>query len=127
VSDAQTITDLLHLERESAALWESLPGEAAARTAEQEAIHARGLERALRGMGRQAPSRTFTSTRGSLRDALELEDELVRAYSEAMRSISNARLLAPLASICANHGQHLVILRGELGNDPLTRAFEPVE
>lgn len=126
MSDATVIVALLELERRSEALWRELPG--FDRIAEQEATHARGLERALAGMGRRAPAGAPESPRdASLETALALEDELVRAYSAAMRDISNPRLLAPLASICANHGQHLVILRRELGRNPITRAFEPVE
>jgi Ferritin-like domain len=125
VSDATIIMELFELELQSEAQWRELPGFDL--IADQEATHARGLERALAGMGRRPPKRRFLHVRDSLADALTLEDELVRAYSEAMATISNVRLLAPLASIGANHGQHLVILRRELGRRPFTRAFEPVE
>ncbi len=92
---------------------------------DQEREHARGLERALAGLGVRARTRSgrrCPSCRRRPRDfpafALRLEDEAVAAYVETIADLRRPGLIAPLGSIAANEGAHQVILR-ELGRPPL--------
>ena len=53
--------------------------------------------------------------RAFLRYALALEEEAVAAYADALTSLRDPDLLQPLGSIMGSEGQHLVVLRAELG------------
>lgn len=55
---------------------------------------------------------------------IELETAAVAAYFDAHRRLGEARLLQTGASIMANEGQHLVVLRRTAGQDPIPNAFE---
>jgi len=55
---------------------------------------------------------------------IELETAAVAAYFDAHSKLSEAKLLQTGASIMANEGQHLVILRRTAGKDPIPNAFE---
>jgi hypothetical protein len=56
--------------------------------------------------------------------AIELEIAAVAAYYEAHRKLIEAKLLQTGASIMANEGQHLVVLRQAVKQDPVPNAFE---
>ena len=56
--------------------------------------------------------------------AIELELAAVAAYHDAHAKLVDAKLLQTGASIMANEGQHLVVLRQALGKDPVPHAFE---
>jgi rubrerythrin len=95
---------------------------------DQEREHADGLARALRGLGgrRPPPGSTlegFPRGHRFANFALQMEDELIAAYYEAMPRLRPG-LRQPLASIMASEAQHLVVLRQALGRDPLPQAFE---
>jgi hypothetical protein len=51
----------------------------------------------------------------------------VAAYFDAMGRLGEARLLQRSATIMANEGQHLAILRRRAGRDPVPNAFETGE
>lgn len=55
---------------------------------------------------------------------IELELAAVAAYHEAHGKLLETRLLQTSASIMANEGQHLVVLRKLVGADPVPNAFE---
>lgn len=55
---------------------------------------------------------------------IELEMAGVAAYHEAHRKLLETRLLQTSASIMANEGQHLVVLRTLARTDPVPNAFE---
>lgn len=55
---------------------------------------------------------------------IELELATVAAYHEAHRNLVETRLLQTCATITANEGQHLVVLRTIVGDDPVPNAFE---
>jgi hypothetical protein len=55
---------------------------------------------------------------------IELETAAVAAYHDAQRKLGEARLLQTSASIMANEGQHLTVLRRAAGQDPVPNAFE---
>lgn len=55
---------------------------------------------------------------------IELELAAVAAYHEAHGELLETRLLQTSASIMANEGQHLVVLRKLVGADPVPNAFE---
>ena len=56
--------------------------------------------------------------------AIELETAAVAAYLDAHRELVEAKLLQTGASIMASEGQHLVVLRRAVGQDPVPAAFE---
>jgi rubrerythrin len=56
--------------------------------------------------------------------AVALETAAVAAYHDAQRKLGDAKLLQAAASIMANEGQHLVVLRQALGRVPVPDAFE---
>ncbi|MDP8968542.1 MAG: ferritin-like domain-containing protein [Actinomycetota bacterium] len=56
--------------------------------------------------------------------AIELETAAIAAYYDAQPRFVEARLLQMGASIMANEGQHLVVLRTLAGRDPVPFAFE---
>ena len=56
--------------------------------------------------------------------AIELETAAVAAYYDAHRKLVDAKLLQTGASIMANEGQHLVVLRQLVKQDPVPNAFE---
>lgn len=55
---------------------------------------------------------------------IELETAAVAAYFDAHAKFGEAKLLQMGASIMANEGQHLVVLRKAAGRDPIPNAFE---
>jgi rubrerythrin len=90
--------------------------------------HVRGLEQALRGLGRREPragapppeaGAAFESRRAFARYALDLEDRTVRAYEQVLATLRAERLLQPLGSIMASGAQHMVALRQVAGDDLL--------
>jgi hypothetical protein len=85
--------------------------------------HARGLELALRNRGGRAPAPRARAGRASAEQALRLETRAVGAYWRAIGELGDEALLPTLAAIMANHGQHALVLREELGRDPLPAAF----
>jgi len=58
---------------------------------------------------------------------IELETAAVAAYFDAHRTFGEARLLQTGASIMANEGQHLSVLRRTAGRNPIPNAFETGE
>ncbi|CAN5286292.1 hypothetical protein BH20ACT16_BH20ACT16_08390 [soil metagenome] len=65
-----------------------------------------------------------TSQRAVMAVLIELELAGVAAYHEAHRKLLETRLLQTSASIMANEGQHLVVLRMLMRVDPVPNAFE---
>jgi rubrerythrin len=57
--------------------------------------------------------------------AIELETAIVAAYDDAIGNLIDDKLLQTAASIVANEGQHLVLLRRAAGKPPVPHAFEP--
>lgn len=55
---------------------------------------------------------------------IELETATVAAYFDAHANFIEPRLLQTGASIMANEGQHLVVLRKAAGQNPIPNAFE---
>jgi rubrerythrin len=59
--------------------------------------------------------------------AIELETAAVAAYHDAHAKLVEAKLLQTGASIMANEGQHLVVLREAAGRPPVPEALETGE
>ena len=59
--------------------------------------------------------------------AIELETAAVAAYHEALAKLVEGKLLQTGASIMANEGQHLVLLRQAAGRQPVPNALETGE
>jgi rubrerythrin len=76
----------------------------------------RGLAEALAG-GQKA----------ILEFAVALEEMAIAFYHGAAQTLADAKLLQLSASIMANEGQHLVLLREALGRYPVPNAFETGE
>lgn len=104
---------------------------------DQEQEHADGLTTALEALGGSAPEPPTADSiegLGGLRSqeevanfAIELETMAVAAYYDAHQKLQDAKLLQTGASIMANEGQHLVVLRQAVGKDPVPNAFETGE
>jgi rubrerythrin len=103
----------------------------------QEEQHAAALSQALRNRGghppppprraREVPGLTRALSGGRpaiLRYAVALEETAVAAYHDAARNFRDPRLLALVARIIGNEGQHLAVLREALGRDPVPSASE---
>ena len=56
--------------------------------------------------------------------AIELETAAVAAYHDAAAKLVEGKLLQAGASIMANEGQHLVVLRRAAGSEPVPNALE---
>lgn len=122
MSDVELVTGLLAIERRLVALYDAglerrlLDPDTARLLRDQEREHARGLEKALMGMGARVPKSVLTApdlTRPGdfLAAALQQEDQAVAAYVDALAALQNPRLAQPLGAIAASEGQHQVILR----------------
>jgi hypothetical protein len=141
--DAAIVTAALALERRAAITYEQMLAEKLIEPGlgetlrDHERLHAEGLVRALEGLGRPAPrdpgrpadvpglTRALAAgRRAAARFALGLERRLLVGYLDAQRELRDPDLLLPLASIATSEGQHLALLRGELGLDPIPYAFE---
>lgn len=57
--------------------------------------------------------------------AITLEQNTIGAYAATIRLIGQASILPTIASIMAEHGQQLVLLRQLAGQPPVPSAFEP--
>jgi rubrerythrin len=99
----------------------------------QEREHANALTAALEDLDRKAPRPPTPEQVGLgrlegqddvLRFLIELENMTVVAYIDVQRRLEDEALLRTVAQIMANEGQHLVVLREALGNDPVPDAFE---
>lgn len=60
-----------------------------------------------------------TTAEDYLNFAVDLENQAIAAYLEANKLLGNGDLLKTSSQICANEGQHLVVLRQALGTDPI--------
>jgi len=110
----------------------------ATRLRDHERQHAAALTAALRELGGSPPRKPsgiadVDRVVKGLRDvktqsdiatfAIELESAAVSAYYEAHQKLTLAKLLQTAASIMADEGQHLVVLRQAIGRDPVPSAF----
>jgi rubrerythrin len=100
----------------------------------QEAEHAAALTAALKNMGGTPPAGTDAKLLAPLKSArsqkqivqfaIELETMVVAAYYDAAKKLRQAHLLQTSAQIMSNEGQHLVVLRQALGQNPVPHTFE---
>lgn len=110
----------------------------ARRFRDQEQEHADALSAALKVLGGVPPAVPSTAedpsalaglarvqtVAGFAAFAIELESAAIAAYHEAQLKLQDGRLLQTIASIMANEGQHLVVLRSLLDLPPVPSAFE---
>lgn len=92
---------------------------------DQARAHIDELTAALEDLGGTAPERSVVSEPSSWRELLELEIRTLAAYHDAVRALEKSEPVKTAAAIMANHGQHLVVLRQELGREPVPGPFEP--
>ena len=100
----------------------------------QEQEHADALSAALKGMGETPPTGTDARALAPLKTvrdqaaivsfAIELEMMAIAAYFDAHKKLQDAKLLQTGAQIMASEGQHLVVLRQALKQNPVPNAFE---
>ena len=119
------LEELIRLEQRAVVAYTAAKSVTVARLfAEQSQQHADALTRALRARGGSPPAQpTGAADAPGLADALELESTAVAAYYNALGRVKAPELLPTLASIMANRAQHLVVLRQQLGRNPLPDAF----
>jgi hypothetical protein len=120
--DHELLETAMVIERRLAIKYNSERFEEAPLFASQCREHFRGLDIALRNRGGK-----LGPNGGSVAVAakpLDIENEAVSFYHDAIGEIRDGRLLPTFAAIMANHGQHLVVLRQRLGRDPIPAAFE---
>lgn len=103
---------------------------------DQEQEHVDALTTALKSLGGTAPPKPTSvddvkglaaaagSADGIVKFAIALEEMAVAAYYDAHQKLKDAKLLQAGASIMANEGQHLVILRTVAKQNPVPNAFE---
>ena len=144
--DATILTAAIGLEQTAVVAYDTAAGsglldEATTGVAElfrdQEQEHADGLTTALQALGGTAPEPPTPESIEGLGDlksqedvanfAIELETMAVAAYYDAHQKLRDAKLLQTGASIMANEGQHLVVLRQAVGKEPVPNAFETGE
>ena len=107
------------------------------RLRDHEQQHADALTTALTDLGGTPPEQAAASDVEGLDDlktqadvarfAIEFETAAVAAYLDAQRKLVDGKLLQSFASIMANEGQHLVVLRQFANTDPVPNAFETGE
>jgi rubrerythrin len=105
----------------------------------QEQEHADGLVAAMVALRATPPAKpsgvkdvdafvkglgAVTTQADVLNFAIELETSAVAAYHDASGKLVDAKLLQTTASIMANEGQHLVVLRQAARRPPVPKAFE---
>jgi hypothetical protein len=125
-AEADVLADAFTLEQRLALAYTGLrrgSNEVASLFARQSREHARGLARALADRGRRPPADPVRPRVTGLPDVVRLEQEAIAFYYRAHGTLRPGLLVADLASIMANHGQHAVVLRQELGRNPLPSAF----
>ena len=144
--DASILEEAIGLEQTAVVAYDTAAGsglldEATTRVVQvfrdQEREHADGLTTALEALGGSAPEPPTADSiegLGGLRGqedvvnfAIELETMAVAAYYDAHQKLRDPMLLQTGASIMANEGQHLVVLRQAVGRNPVPNAFETGE
>ena len=149
--DAPVLAQAINLERVSVSAYDTLIGRGLLapalgvvlrrfRAHEQE--HADALVTALTSLGGTPPAppqgaadvdkvveglRDVRSRADVVTFLMELETAAVAAYFDAHAKFGEAKLLQTGASIMANEGQHLVVLRKAAGQNPIPNAFETGE
>ncbi|MDQ3722825.1 MAG: ferritin-like domain-containing protein [Actinomycetota bacterium] len=147
-SDGPVLENAINLERTTVIAYDSvLEGRRLSpavlsvvkRFRDQEQEHADALTTALTDLGGTPPAppkgiadvedvvkgvRDVRSQTDVLSFLIELETAGVAAYFDAHSKLGEAKLLQTGASIMANEGQHLAILRRTAGKDPIPNAFE---
>jgi rubrerythrin len=104
---------------------------------DQERQHADALVTALEQLGGTPPAGPARAgevdglaaalaggQRTILEFAVALEEMAIAAYYQAQRKLADSKLLQTAATIMANEGQHLVVLRQALKENPLPTALE---
>lgn len=102
----------------------------ARRVLEQEREHADGLARAIRQLG-GAPNQprtsyelpTLRSQSQALRFAAELENTTIAAYIDSLPRLSSPDLRGTAAAILTDEAEHLSVVLGAQGRQPLPSAF----
>ena len=146
--DAPILAEAINLERVTVIAYDTVLGggllspalrRVLRRFRAQEQEHEDALVTALRSLGGTPPAppkgaadvdkvveglRDVRSRADVLTFLIELETAAVAAYFDAQAKFGEAKLLQMGASIMANEGQHLVVLRKAAGQDPVPNAFE---
>ena len=137
------LTRAIELEQTSVVTYRTLAGgdlleaevrRAAELFADQEQLHVDALVDALeeRGGTRPEPPKAarvegldgLDSQADALEFAIELENKTVVVYDRIAAELDEADLVKTAAQIVGNEAQHLVVLRQQLGEDPVPDAFE---
>ena len=136
-ADVEILNSVLDLELMAVAAYKvgagRLKGELlqiAKRFLEQEQAHADGLASAIRDAGgkpnRAKSSYGFPRLRSQddvLRFAIDFENTAIAAYIDALPKLGKGDLRATAAAIIANEAEHVAVLLGALGEEPVPDAF----
>jgi hypothetical protein len=149
--DAPVLARLINIERVTVIAYDTVLGrrllnpvlrETLGRFRSHEQEHEDALVTALTSLGGTPPAppqgvadvdevveglRDVRSRADVLTFLIELETATVAAYHDAQAAFGEAKLLQTGASIMANEGQHLVVLRRAADQDPIPNAFETGE
>lgn len=136
-TDVQILNTAIDLEHMAVAAYTAgaklLKGSALAagkqfRDHEQE--HADGLATAIKDLGGKAntPRRgydfpTLRSQADVLNFAIDIENTAIAAYIDALPKLATPELRATAAAIITNEAQHVAVLLGALGKEPVPDAF----
>jgi hypothetical protein len=144
-TDPALLTAALHVEEVAALAYAAaaegaLAGKERAhalRFAEHERLHAAAFETMLfaltvpvrehasaRDLEALVPELRGASRRDTLRALAELEGAAIAGHQEIGRRLTELDALRTVAAVMAAGAQHLVVLRGALGNSVLTHAYE---
>lgn len=145
MAERQTLSELLLLERRlvvayDASLDTGLLGHSARATVRRlrssEADHVSILSDLLEDAGGTPPPAPddrvpglagVADERGVLDFVRDLEEVSVAAYYDALQKLTQPQILRSLALIMAVEGQHLALVRRDLGQPPVPHAFETGE
>lgn len=97
---------------------------------QQEQEHADGLAQAIKAMG-GTPNKakasydfpTLSNQEDVLKFAVDLEYTAIAAYIDALPKLSDPKLRGTAAAIVTNEAEHISVLLGALGMDPVPDAF----
>jgi rubrerythrin len=136
-ADVELLNTMLDLEFMTVAAYKTAAGELSGAVLqvakgflEQEQEHADTLTRAIRdlkGVPNTAKSsyefRSLRSQRDTLRFAVDLENNAIAAYIDALPKLSAGEIRSTISGILTCEAEHAGVLLGELGADPVPGAF----
>ncbi|MEY2515128.1 MAG: hypothetical protein QOJ89_2486 [bacterium] len=137
VADVEILNGVLDLElmsieayKAGAAALTGAPLATVKRFLEQEQEHVDALSSAIKNAdgSPNAPKSSYRfprmrNAREVLRYAVSFEGQQIAAYIDALPKLTNTDVRGTIAGILTTEGEHVAVLRGELGQAPVQKAF----